>query len=263
MRKNYMKTLGITAVFTLMIPISAFAATNGTNSTTQLQVSAAESGTQSAEAGKSFDHHHRHGGSGGIMSQEVLDLLKLDRNTLRDKLKAGQTLAQIAQSQGVSREDLKKALTNAFSKRQDEMKQHFQKNLDLIVDGKFQPGKWQGKGPASGYIIGRGNDLSALAKQLGISTEALHQAMASGKTLAELAKEKGVNVQKLIKVQKQIIVDRINQAVKDGRLTQAQADKQIAHTDQFAENIVNGNFGNRFHSSRGYHSMADEGKAAE
>ena len=84
--------------------------------------------------------------------------------------------------------------------------------------------------------------MSALAKQLGISSEELRQALASGKTLADLAKEKGVDVQKLITVQKKVMVDRINQAVKDGKLTREQADKQIAKAGMFAEKIVNRNF---------------------
>ncbi len=49
-------------------------------------------------------------------------------------------------------------------------------------------------------------------------------------------------MQKLITVQKKVMVDRINQAVKDGKLTREQADKQIAKAGMFAEKIVNRNF---------------------
>ncbi len=143
------------------------------------------------------------------------------------------------------------------------MKQKFTKNLDLIVDKKFHPGKWEGKGHSGGYIIGKGKDLSALANKLGVSTQDLQQTLESGKTLADVAKEKGVDVQTLIDVQKQVIVERINQAVKDGRLTQEQADKQNTHVDQIAKNVVNGKIGSRFHCGHDDRSKDDPGKSRE
>jgi lambda repressor-like predicted transcriptional regulator len=247
---KYLKAAGIAAALALMIPLSAYAAeAEQVNSSSAAVPEAIDSGTDlpvqtQTDAGGGHFHfgHHGHGGMGGLIGQEVLTLLKLDQDALRQKLKEGQTLAQIAKGQGVSRDELKKVLTESFAKKQDEKKQRFTSNLDRIVDMKFQPGKGYGRGNGGGYIIGKGSDLSALAKQLGISSEELRQALASGKTLADLAKEKGVDVQKLITVQKNVMVDRINQAVKDGKLTREQADKQIAKAGMFAEKIVNRNF---------------------
>ncbi len=102
-----------------MIPISAYAAANNTSSTVTPPVthmSTVDSEVQSDQTEKHFDHH-RHGGQGWIMNQEVLDLLKLDQNTLRDKLIAGQTLAQIAEAQGVSQRELKEGADNCFHKK--------------------------------------------------------------------------------------------------------------------------------------------------
>ena len=247
---KYLKAASIAAALALMIPLSAYAAeADQVNSSSATAPEASDSGTglpvqtRTDADGGHFGHHgHGHGGMGGLIGQEVLTLLKLDQDALRQKLKEGQTLAQIAKGQGVSRDELKKALTESFAKKQDEKRQRFTSNLDRIVDMKFQPGKGYGKGPGGGYMIGKGRDFSALAKELGISSEELRQSLASGKTLADLAKEKGVDVQKLITVQKKVMVDRINQAVKDGKLTREQADKQIAKSGMFAEKIVNGNF---------------------
>lgn len=245
---KYCKAACITAALALMIPLSAYASEfeQVDTSSTGLPVQA-----QTDADGGHFGHH-RHGGMGGLFGQEVLTLLKLDQTTLMKKLKEGQTLAQIAQGQGVSRDELKKVLSESFNKQQDERKLRFTSNLDRIVDMKIQPG--------GGYIIGKGSDLSALAKQLGISSEELKQALASGKTLADLAKEKGVDVQKLIAIQKKVMIERINQAVKDGRITREQADKKIANADKFAENIVNGNFGfgRGLHPGRDHRTSSDE-----
>lgn len=255
---KYLKAASIAAALALMIPLSAYAAeAEQVNSSSAAAPEASDSRTDlsvqtQTDAGRGHFGHHGHGGMDGLIGQEVLTLLKLDQDALRQKLKEGQTLAQIAKGQGVSRDELKKALTESFAKNQDEKKQRFTSNLDRIVDMKFQPGKGYGRGPGGGYIIGKGSDLSALAKQLGISSEELRQALASGKKLADLAKEKGVDVQKLITVQKKVMVDRINQAVKDGKLTREQADKQIAKAGMFAEKIVNGNFDGGRHHGHGY-----------
>ncbi|MFC5648704.1 hypothetical protein ACFPYJ_06100 [Paenibacillus solisilvae] len=248
MAMKVLKAVCVTTALALMIPLSAYAAETGQAQSSPAAPEAAGQGTDlpvqaQAEAGNGPHGHHGHKGMGGLVGQEVLTLLKLDQETLRQKLKEGQTLAQIAEGQGVTRDQLKKALTESFAKRQDEKKQRFTSNLDRIVDMKFQPHQGEGKGPRGGYIIGKRSDMSALAKQLNMSSDELKQALASGKTLADLAKEKGVDVQKLIAIQKKVMVERINQAVKDGKLTREQGDKQIAKADKFAENIVNGNFG--------------------
>ena len=251
---KYLKAASIAAALALMIPLSAYAAeAEQVNSSSAAAPEASDSGTdlpvqtQTDASGGHFGHHG-HGGMGGFIGQDVLTLLKLDRDALRQKLKEGQTLAQIAKGQGVARDELKKVLTESFTKKMDEKKLQFTSNLDRIVDMKFQPGKGYGRGSGGGYIIGKGSDLSALAKQLGISSEELRQALASGKKLADLAKEKGVR----LSVQKKVMVDRINQAVKDGKLTREQADKQIAKAGMFAEKIVNGNFDGGRHHGHGY-----------
>lgn len=64
----------------------------------------------------------------------------------------------------------------------------------------------------------------AVTKLLGMTSEQIYTERAAGKTLVDIAKEKGVTDQQLLDAmlagQKQVI----DQAVKDGNLTQAQAD---------------------------------------
>ncbi|SFJ45689.1 hypothetical protein SAMN02799624_04630 [Paenibacillus sp. UNC496MF] len=233
-----MKALTLAGALAVMIPLSAYAATYS-SSTTTAEHSAASGSTLTIHKGKALAP--RDGSEGfrrGMVGQEVLDLLKLDAKTLKERLAAGKTLAQIAEEQGVSRDALKQAMTAAFEKRQAKEKQAFDENLDKTLDGQHPLGGAGGKG---GFKAGFGKlDLEASAKLLGVTTDALKQELADGKSLADVAKEKGVDVQKLIDAQKQAIVDGLNAAVKAGKLTQEQADKISAEVGSIAEKIVNG-----------------------
>jgi hypothetical protein len=231
--KNTARTLGITAALAVMIPLTAYAATATGNSSP-----ATEKTDPSAWSAKgvSFEDHGGFGHKENIVSQEVLDLLKLDKAAFNAKIKAGSTLAKIAEEQGISRDSLKSAMTAAFNKKLEEQKQDFTANLDKIIDSDLQANKLEGRD--GGFRVGL--DFTETAKVLGLSAAQVKEQLRADKSLADLAKEKGVDVQKLIDAQKASITSSINQAVKDGKLTQAQADKQLADVANFADKIVNG-----------------------
>lgn len=234
--KRSVKTLGITAALAVMIPFSAYAATTGTSSgeTTEKPAWSVKGG--------SFE------GRGGIVSQEVLDLLKLDQAALKEKTGTGKTLAQIAEEQGVSRESLKNVMTEAYNKKLEERKQNFANNLDKAIDSELKPDK---HGRMGGGFRGE-QDLTAVAKLLGLSADELKEQLKAGKSLAELATEKGVEAQKLIDAQAASMTTTINEALKAGKLTQEQADKQLANAADLAEKIVNGKgFGEGRHHGGG------------
>jgi len=218
------KALGITTALAVMIPLGAYAASSTT-------------GSSSGDAKQQTIIHGKGEFRGGFghkeaVSQEVLDLLKLDRKTLQEKLSSGKTLAQVAEEQGVSRDKLKQTLTDAFNKTLDEQKKQFASNLDNMVDGKLEKG---GK-----FGFGMKQDLTEAAKLLGLTADELKTQLSSGKSLADIAKEKNVDVQKLIDAQKTAMISSIDQAVKDGNMTQEQADKLKADAANIAEKMVNG-----------------------
>ncbi|MFC5530390.1 hypothetical protein [Cohnella yongneupensis] len=234
--KKTARTLSITAALAVMIPLTAYAATTSTTSTSDTAAKAAISATSGDFKG--------HGGKEGfgdrrqVVSQEVLDLLKLDKAAFSDKIKAGATLAEIAEQQGVSRESLKKAMTDAFNKQLEERKQEYADNLDKLIDSDLK---------ASGHkfekfdMVERSNiDLSSVATALGISTVDLKTSLGEGKSLADMAKEKGVDVQKVIDAIAASMTSNINQAVKDGKLTQDEATKRLAEVPTIASKVVNG-----------------------
>jgi hypothetical protein len=79
--------------------------------------------------------------------------------------------------------------------------------------------------------------LDAAAKTLGMTTADLTTELQSGKTLADIAAEKKVDVAAL----KQAMIDaakaQVDQAVTDGKLTQAQADQLKTKIDTLAQNL--------------------------
>ena len=101
--------------------------------------------------------------------------------------------------------------------------------------GRSGPGG-HGGGPGGG---GPGGDLSTAATALGLSEADLRAALESGKTLAQVAKDKGVSVDTLVSALVKAEKERIAKAVTDGKLTQAQADEQLADLTKRVTERVN------------------------
>lgn len=237
--KNKIRTLGITAALAVMIPLSAYAATTGTGSTAGTTDSAASTtAATAADKGADFDKRGKFGREGGkLVSQEVLDLLKLDQAGLDAKLKAGSTLAEIAGQQGITREQLKTSMTEALNKQLEAKKKEFSDNLDKTIDSKLTAGIQGGR---HGGALGKGLDLTAAGTVLGLTADEVKEQLTAGKSLADLAKDKGIDAQKLIDAQAAAITSEVNQQVKDGKLTQAQADERLKDVAAIAEKVVNG-----------------------
>jgi polyhydroxyalkanoate synthesis regulator phasin len=145
----------------------------------------------------------------------------------------------VAAKLGVKRADLDKAVKDAGSEVADQAVKDgkiTQAQADKLKSGlQAGPGLgmmrgWgeRGFGMKGGCMGGQGNQ-DAIAKALGMTTAELTAALQSGKTLQDLATAKGTDV---ATIQKTIMKDQINQAVKDGKLTQAQADWMLQGIDQ-------------------------------
>ncbi|WP_276354048.1 hypothetical protein [Cohnella caldifontis] len=254
--KKTTKAIGLAAAMAVMIPFSAYAATSTGGSSAASPTSAVQTDKQHPGKGGRFGMGTR------AVDQSVLDLLKLDRAALQAKLKEGKSLAEIAEEQGVSRDALKQALIDANAARLDQMKQEFANNADDLLDAKggVAAGKRDGVAGAEGFAQ---RDLSAAASALGMTVEDLKTALQAGKTLADVAKEKNVEVQTLIDAETAAIQAQIQQQVQDGKLTQDQADKRLARAADLADKFVNGGFfrgGGRGHHGSGG-SAQDSGQS--
>ncbi|MDB5054186.1 MAG: hypothetical protein JWM44_2236 [Bacilli bacterium] len=184
---------------------------------------------------KDNQNNHSWEGIRGVNDQ-LLAFLKLDKTTFKTK-SATETLAQIATDQGISREALKAELTTEENAKLDKEKADFATNIDKTVDSiqKGEHGDRAGKNHEGAKI-----DLSGTATLLGFSSAAdLKAALVPGKSIADLATEKGVAVQSVIDLQVTQITKILDQKLADKKITQAQYDKQKANITKIATNIVN------------------------
>jgi hypothetical protein len=85
-----------------------------------------------------------------------------------------------------------------------------------------------------------GPGLDAAAKYLGLTAAKLRTELEAGKTLAEVAKAQDKSVDGLIAALKADAKQKLDAAVKAGRLTQAQETRMLADLDQRLGDFVNG-----------------------
>ena len=89
--------------------------------------------------------------------------------------------------------------------------------------------------------VGGPEVLDAAAKALGMSTDDVRSALRDGSTLADLAKKQGKDEAAVVTAIVDAIKARVAQAVKDGKLTQDQADRITGSLqDRVKEGVENG-----------------------
>lgn len=107
--------------------------------------------------------------------------------------------------------------------------------------GTTPTGAWAGHGPGNlGPNHEAVTDTSVAAKAIGISESDLVAALAKSQTIAQVAKAHSVDPQKVIDALVTDGLDELATAVKNGTITQAQADAQKAEVTQRATDQVNG-----------------------
>jgi len=119
------------------------------------------------------------------------------------------------------------------------------------------------RGGAWGRVCaGAGIVSDAVAKLLGMTRDEIYAERAAGKTLSEIAKEKGVTDQQVIDAMVAGQQQVIEQAVKDGKITQAQADWLIARMKAMAPFELTNPFAPRGgqHGMRGGHGKGARAK---
>ena len=162
-------------------------------------------------------------------------------DVLRAELKNGKTIAEVAKAKGVAVQKVIDAMVAAVKAQIDD-------NLTQIItdqvngtlrrpDGARGPG-----GPHRGFEFRGGFGLDVAAKAIGVSTDSLLSDLKAGKTIAEVAKAKGVSVQKVIDAMVAAMSTQIDSQAKAGRLTAEQATRLKANLEQMITDQVNGTF---------------------
>ena len=188
---------------------------------------------------------------GGGELDAAAKALGISVDDLQKSLADGKSIADVAKDKGVSKQKVIDAMVAAATKRLDAEKKALPDQIAKLVDGSFKagpgkdgfgkggPGKGGFGGPG-GFDFGKASGLDAAAKALGISTDDLTKALRDGKSIADVAKDKGVAEQKVIDAIVTAQKANIAQAVKDKKLTQAQADKITKDIDDHVKSMVEG-----------------------
>jgi hypothetical protein len=90
-----------------------------------------------------------------------------------------------------------------------------------------------------GFGFGPGKSLSAAAKFLGLSDAELRTQLRDGKSLADIAKDKGKTTADLKAAMKAAITSELDQAVTDKKLTADQRTKILADIDARLDDLIN------------------------
>jgi hypothetical protein len=153
------------------------------------------------------EHQHK----GPFANQELVSLLKIDANTLQQDLQAGKSLAEIASAQQVDEQKVIDLFANQFSQRLDQevqsgkltqdqatqKKAEMQNRAKEMVEKKGGFGHG-GSGGFRGHDGKSGGSIGDAAAVLGVDQVQLFTQLKAGKTLAQIAKDKGVDEQTLI-----------------------------------------------------------------
>ena len=172
--------------------------------------------------------------------------LGLSESDLRSKLTGGQSLADVAKAQNkdvaglqdaivaAEKADLDKAVAGKqlTQSQADDALNQLKARIGDLVNGKLRFGGPHG-GPAGRPFVGIG--LDAAAKYLGLTQAQLRQKLTSGQSLADVAKAQSKDVAGLEAAITADAKSKLDKAVADKKLTQAQADKLLsalkAHVD--------------------------------
>jgi len=186
-------------------------------------------------------------GGGGVLTSDVLTpaagFLGISVSTLASDLASGKTLSQEATAKSKKVDDLIAAIVAAQKTNLDNEKaagwitadqetailaRYTDAVTELVNDGPPVPGAGRSGGP-----------LQTAATFLGMSVSDLQAALKSGKSLADVAKDKGKSVDDLVTALLAPVKKNLDQAVTDGRITQAQETTLLSHVKDGLTNLVN------------------------
>jgi polyhydroxyalkanoate synthesis regulator phasin len=152
-------------------------------------------------------------------------------------------VSDAAKELGIEPAKLTAALKQAFANRIDAAVAdgRLTKEQGDELKQRIQDGDFPLFGPGFGFHKGIGVHvgLDAAATYLGLSGEELRTSLESGKTLAEVAKERGKSVDGLIDAMVAEATKQLDEAVAAGKLTKERRDAMVADLKERITELVN------------------------
>jgi uncharacterized protein YidB (DUF937 family) len=170
--------------------------------------------------------HHRRGPGGGFGGVSVAaEALGMSAEELRTALRDGKTVAEVAEERGVDVQTVIDAMVAEAS-------EDIEERITDFVNGELP----HGPGPRGGGIRA---GLDAAADALGIEVEELREALRDD-SIADVAGERGVDVQAVVDAMVADATERIDQRVADGDLDADRAAELKAELPERITDLVNG-----------------------
>lgn len=188
-------------------------------------------------------YRHRHAGA-----ETVAQVLGIDADELGERLRSGETVADIAAAEDVPLDDVITALVDAAIERLDAAVEAERLTQDEADDRlveieehitAFVNGEAELRGPR-GHGGPRGFGTGAVLELLGLDADELRGRLQDGATLAEIAAEEGVSVDELADAMTAPLVERLDAAVADDRLTADEAADRLDAIEEKVDAMING-----------------------
>jgi DNA-binding phage protein len=205
-----------------------------------------------------FGFRHEVGPSPFAMKFEAAaEYLGMTQADLREALRGGKSLAQVARDRGKSVDGLVDALmTNAEAKldraveagklteaEKREMLSGLRERLTELVNGRFpEPPERRGFGFRHDGPGPFAMKFEAAAEYLGMTQADLREALRSGKSLAQVARDRGKSVDGLVDALVANAEAKLDRAVEAGRLTEAEKREMLSGLRERLTDVVNGRF---------------------
>ena len=142
-----------------------------------------------ADAGvRGFGHH------GGVQLEAAAEAIGITEDELRTALEDGQSIAQVAEANGVDVQTVIDAMVAAATERLEAAIDELPERMAEVVEREGLPDRGPG-GTGRGHF---GAGLDAAAEAIGIESEELRTALRDGSTIAEVAEANDVEVQTVI-----------------------------------------------------------------
>jgi urease gamma subunit len=177
----------------------------------------------------------------GVGLDAAAKAIGITTDALLTELKDGKSIADVAKAKGV---DVQKVIDAMVAAVKADFEANIEKRITDEVNGKFERpfGPGGPGGPHRGFGFRGGFGLDVAAKAIGVSTDSLLSDLKDGKTIADVAKAKGVDVQKVIDAMVAGMTKEIDAQVTAGRLTADQASRLKANLKTMITDQVNGTF---------------------
>lgn len=194
-----------------------------------------------ASTGPSSDTRPNHQGGG----EEIAQILGMDSQSLGQELKSGKTLAQIAADKGMDIEALRQELESKRNDRLDEAVAEGKLTADKAAqikalgadkfDAKINQ-HWTGQKGKRGFNTGMNNHT--LQSVLGLDADLLKVQLKGGKSLEQIATDKGISKEDLTARLLAAMEANIDQAVKDQKMTANQATQMKAKLPERIDRMI-------------------------